>query len=193
MNSVNETSSERNANDLWLLILLAFVNVLCHALVNNNYGFHRDELATVDDAQHLAWGYVAYPPLTPFIARIALTLFGSSLVGLRLFSSLAISLAMILAGLMARSLGGARFAQLLAALSVGVAPIAIIQGSLFQYVAFDYLWWTCVAYFMIRLLQSDDARWWLAIGAAIGLGMLTKYTMAVLAVGVAVGVLMTKA
>jgi hypothetical protein len=30
---------------------------------------------------------------------------------------------------------------------------------------------------MGRLLGSDDPRWCLAVGAAIGLGMLTKYTM----------------
>jgi 4-amino-4-deoxy-L-arabinose transferase-like glycosyltransferase len=183
----------RIATDLWLLILFGFINLLLHTLVNNRYGFHRDELATLDDARHLAFGYVAYPPLTPFVARIALTLFGSSLAGLRLFSALAMSAAMILTGLMARALGGARFAQILAALCVGVAPIVIIQGSLFQYVAFDYLWWTLIAYLMIKLLQSDDVRWWLAIGAVIGVGMLTKYTVAFFAIGIAVGVLVTKA
>ena len=57
---------------------------LFHVVVNRQYGFHRDELATLDDARHLAWGYVAYPPLTPFIGRIALTLFGDSLTGYEL-------------------------------------------------------------------------------------------------------------
>jgi len=39
-----------------------------------------------------------------------------------------------------------------------------------------------VAWCVSRLLQSDDARWWLGIGAAIGLGLMTKYTMAFFAV-----------
>jgi hypothetical protein len=30
---------------------------------------------------------------------------------------------------------------------------------------------------MVRLLASDDPRWCPALGAAIGLGMLTKYTI----------------
>ena len=54
----------------------------------------------------LAWGYVAYPPLTPFVARLALDLFGPSLVGLRLFSAAAQCAAMVLTGLIARELGG---------------------------------------------------------------------------------------
>ncbi len=57
--------------DFSILTLLALSKVLLHTLTNRQYGFHRDELATVDDARYLAWGYVAYPPVTPFIARIA--------------------------------------------------------------------------------------------------------------------------
>ena len=65
----------------------------------------------LDNARYLAWGYVSYPPLTPFIARLALTLFGPSLIGVRFFSTLAQAIAMVLTGLMARELGGRRWAQ----------------------------------------------------------------------------------
>src|SRR6266700_95694 len=108
---------------LGILLLLALATVVVHALTNNRYGFHRDELATLGVAQHLDWGYGAYPPVTPFIARLSLTLFGPSLVGLRFFSSLAISSAMVFAGLMVRELGGSHRRQITAALAVGIAPI----------------------------------------------------------------------
>ena len=42
------------------IALFAAVKVLLHLWSNGLYGFHRDELATLDDARHLAWGYVAY-------------------------------------------------------------------------------------------------------------------------------------
>jgi 4-amino-4-deoxy-L-arabinose transferase-like glycosyltransferase len=70
-------------------------------------------------------------------------------------------------------------------------PFCLIAGSLMQYVSFDYLFWTATAYFVVRLIKSGDHRWWLAIGATIGLGMLTKYTMGVLALSVAAGVFLT--
>src|SRR5579883_697595 len=181
------------SSDTALLLLIAAATILLHALTNSRYGFHRDELATVDDAHYLAWGYVAYPPVTPFIARLAIAMFGSSLVGLRFFASLAQGVAIVLSGCMARRLGGKRTAQLAAALAVAIAPVSMAAGALFQYVTFDYLWWVLTAYCMIRLLDSEDARWWLAIGAAIGLGMLTKYTMGFLAVGIAIAVLLTPA
>ncbi len=166
--------------------------LLLHCLTNARYGFHRDELATLDDARRLAWGYVGYPPVAPFVARVALELFGPSLVGLRFFSALALSVVMVLAGLMARELGGSRTAQTLTAVAVAVAPLSLIQGALFQYVSFDYLWWVLTAYLTLRLLNSDDPRWWLGIGASIGLGMMTRYSMGFLAAGVVAGVVLTQ-
>ena len=164
--------------DLGMLVLLAVGRMVLHTVTNSQYGFHRDELAMLDDARYLAWGYVAYPPVTPLIGRVALVLFGPSLVGVRFFSALAQCIAMVLAGLITRDLGGTRPAQIVTALAVALAPISLIQGALFQYVSFDYLWWVSIAYFVVRLLKSEDPRWWLGIGAAIGLGMMTKYTMA---------------
>ncbi|MEZ4614779.1 MAG: glycosyltransferase family 39 protein [Caldilineaceae bacterium] len=190
---MDRTQKQTRRSDLAILILVALTMLVIHALTNHQYGFHRDELATLDDARHLAWGYVAYPPLTPLIARIALELFGPSLVGLRLFSSLAMSGAMVLAGLMARELGGNRSSQLVAVLAVAIAPITLIQGALFQYVAFDYFWWVLIAYLTLRLINSDNPRWWLAIGVVIGLGMMTKYTMAFAVAALVGGVLLTPA
>jgi 4-amino-4-deoxy-L-arabinose transferase-like glycosyltransferase len=180
-------------SDLGILVLLALVRMVLHTITNSQYGFHRDELAMLDDARYLSWGYVAYPPVTSLIARMALVLFGPSLVGVRFFSALAQSVAMVLAGLITRELGGTRLAQMVTALAVALAPISLIQGALFQYVSFDYLWWVSMAYFVVRLLKSDDPRWWLGIGAAIGLGMMTKYTMAYFVAGLVGGVLFTNA
>jgi hypothetical protein len=175
------------------LIILAAILVTVHTLTNGHYGFHRDELATIDDARHLAWGFVAYPPLTPFIARIALDIFGASLAGLRFFAALAQGLVVILSGLMARELGGKRPAQLVAAIAAAIAPMSIGAGQLFQYVSFDYLWWVLAAWMTIRLLKSEDPRWFVGIGAAVGLGMMTKYTMGVLVIALAGGLLLTPA
>src|SRR6202030_3164119 len=105
------------SSDLGVLVLLATAVVLLHTVTNGRYGFHHDELATLDDARSLAWGYVAYPPLTPFLARIAFILFGPSLIGLRFFAAVALGLVLVLTGLMARHLGGGRQAQIVAALA----------------------------------------------------------------------------
>ena len=114
--------------DVGILILLALALFTLHLLTNGQYGFHRDELEMIGNARHLDWGFVGYPPLTPFLTRVALELFGPSLVGVPLFAALAQSIVMLLAGLMARELGGARFAQIGTALAAAIAPIASSEG-----------------------------------------------------------------
>ncbi len=75
--------------DTLALVAIALVVTVIHLLTNGRYGFHRDELQFLSDARHLDWGFVAYPPFTPFVERIGLEIFGVSMVGLRLFSVIA--------------------------------------------------------------------------------------------------------
>ena len=176
-----------------VLIGMAAAVVLVHLLTNHRYGFHRDELQVLSDALHLDWGFVAYPPWTPFVERIGLQVFGFSLVGLRLFSTLAQAVAVMVTGFMAFELGGGRLAQTTAALAIALSPLPLFEGTEFQYTTFDYLWWVLIAYFVIRLLKAENPRWWLAIGATAGLGLMTKYTICFLLAGVLGGLLLTPA
>ena len=180
------------SSDIAILVLLALARILLQVFTNGQYGFHQDELVTLDAAaHHLAWGYVAWPPVTPFLARVALDLFGPSPIGLRSFAVLAEGIVMLLAGLMIRDLGGRRWAQILGAVTVATTPLSIVQGGLFQYETLDYFCWVLLAFLVIRLLKSKNPHWWLGIGAAIGLGMLTKYTIAFSVAGLIVGILVT--
>ena len=99
---------------------------------------------------------------------------------------------MLLAGLMIRDLGGNRWAQILGAVAVATSPMSIVQGGLFQYETLDYLCWVLLAFTIIRLLKTENPRWWLGIGATIGLGMMTKYTIAYSVAGVIMGILATR-
>jgi 4-amino-4-deoxy-L-arabinose transferase-like glycosyltransferase len=190
---VGKRLAEFFRSDMGVLVSLAALCVVLHCLSNGKYGFHRDELQTLDDARHMDWGFVAYPPVAPLIARLELALFGTSLIGFRFFAAVAVSAVMVIAGLITRELGGRRHEQILTAVAVGIAPVSLTQGAVFQYVSFDYLWGVTLTYFLVRLVKSEDPRWWLAIGAMLGLGMETRYTMGFLALGVVGGVLLTKA
>ncbi|HET9191060.1 MAG TPA: phospholipid carrier-dependent glycosyltransferase, partial [Rudaea sp.] len=135
------------------ILMLAAMLFVVHMLCNGNYGFHRDELQVLDDARHLDWGYVAYPPLVPFLARFELWLFGTSLAGFRFFSALAQSIAVILAGLIAGELGGSRGTRLVAAVAAMCMPFALLAGSQFMYVSFDFLWGVLLAWLVLRLIN----------------------------------------
>jgi 4-amino-4-deoxy-L-arabinose transferase-like glycosyltransferase len=180
------------ASDTGILVLSALSVVALHTATNGQYGFHRDELATIDDARFLSWGYVVYTPITPCVARVSLTFFGASMIGLRLFAALAVGISMVLTGLMAREIGGRRPAQLVAAWAAAIAGPAVSFGYLFQYVSFDYLWWVLAAWVTVRLLKSGDQRWWLALGAVVGFGMMTKFTMVFLLAGIVGGIVLNR-
>ncbi len=183
----------RSRGDTFALVGIAAIVALVHILTNGRYGFHRDELQVLSDARHLDWGFVPYPPLTPFVERVGLSIFGLSLVGLRLFSVIAQAIVIVVTGLMARELGGGRLGQVTAALAVALSTLPLFEGTEFQYTTFDNLWWVLIAYFAIRLLKTENPCWWLAIGATIGVGFLTKYTMGFYLCGILGGVLLTRA
>jgi hypothetical protein len=163
-------------SDVAILSAFAAIILVVHFALGNGYGFHRDELQFLDDARHLAWGFVAYPPLTSFCARIAIALFGISPQVLRLPAAIVNTITLVLSGLIARELGGKRAAQLIALCAT--LAVALVFSSLMQYTTFDLFAWTLLAFFTARLLRSGDERNWIGIGAAIGIGVLSKYAIA---------------
>jgi 4-amino-4-deoxy-L-arabinose transferase-like glycosyltransferase len=177
----------RDTVAIWLTGL-AFT--LVHVATSGRYGFHRDELLTYSNALHLDWCYVVYPPLTAWLARIELAAFGANLIGFRFFAAIAIGLLVILTGLTTRTLGGSRQAMLVAAVAAGIEGPIVFSGSFLSYMTFDLLWWVAVAWGVANLLYSQNPRWWLGIGTAVGLGMLTKYTMVFFVVGLLGGMLL---
>ena len=179
------------SNDTAVLWLLGLAFTTLHLIAGAGYGFHRDELLTYSNARDLEWGYVVYPPVTALLGRIELTLFGTSLVGYRFFAALACGIMAVLTGLMSRAMGGGRQAMLVSAFAASIGGSVFFTGSFMSYMSFDLLWWVAVAWCVARLLESGNARWWLGIGAFIGLGFMTKYTMAFFVVALLVGMLLT--
>lgn len=177
----------------WVVWGIAAAILFLHVATNGRYGFHRDELQFLSDARHLDWGFVAYPPVTPFIERVSLHIFGLSLVGLRMASVIAQALAIVVTAAMARRLGAGRLGQIAAALAIALSPLPLFEGTEFQYSSFDYLWWTLASYCLVRLLTTEDARWWLGIAAAVGVSAMTKYTVVFFVAGLLLGMLCTPA
>ena len=136
-------------------------------------------------------GICPLPARHPFLARIELALFGTSLIGFRFFPAIASGLVAVLTGLTARAMGGGRQAMLMSAFAASIGGPIFFTGSFMSYMSFDLLWWVTAAWCVARLIESGDARWWLGVGAAIGLGLMTKYTMAFFAVALLGAMLLT--
>lgn len=163
-------------SDAAVLSAFAALIVAAHFYIGNGYGFHRDELQFLDDARHLQWGFVAYPPMTAFCGRIAIALFGISVQVFRLPAAIFNAVSLVIVGLIARELGGRRPAQIIALFAA--FPIALAFSSVLQYNTFDLLAWSLILLFMARLLRTGDERNWIGVGVGIGIGVLSKYSIA---------------
>jgi len=164
------------------LLLLAF---------SGRYGFHRDELYFLDCARHLSAAYVDQPVFTPLLARLSLTLFGVSVVGLRLWSDLAAFVSVVLGGLLAREFGGGRTAQLLGALGVATAPAYLGADHLLETTSFDLLAWPALALVLIRIGRTGNTRLFVPAGVILGLGLANKHSIAFFALAVILGTLLS--
>ncbi len=155
------------------------------------YGFFIDELYFLACGEHLAWGYVDFPPLTAVQAWLTRRLFGDSPYSIRLFPALAGAAAVFLTGMLARRLGGGRFAQALAALSVLAAPVFLVFSSYLSMNPVEPVIWTGCALLVLRMIQTSDTRLWLPFGLLAGLGVLNKHTMLLFGFALLVGLLLT--
>jgi 4-amino-4-deoxy-L-arabinose transferase-like glycosyltransferase len=162
-----------------VLVVVALKVALTFA-VAGRYGWHRDELYYAVAGLHLQGGYVEFPPVTALLAALARELFGWSLVGLRAFSILAGAGTVIVATLITRELGGGRRAQTLAAVIVAFSPGLLATNYLFQPVALDQLTTIVVLWLALRLALGRGS--WPLLGLAVGIGLETKYTLAVVLV-----------
>jgi hypothetical protein len=156
------------------------------AATANRYDYHRDELYFRMLGDHPAWGYVDQPPATPMIARASIALLGDSLWAIRVVPLLLVVGAVWLAALITREFGGGAGAQSLSALGL-VSPFPLIGGHVLSTATPDLLVWAAVTLFAARALLRGQPRWWLAVGAVVGLGLYNKLLVAVLLIGLGAG------
>src|SRR6266436_7462080 len=124
-----------------IVLFLALANFLMHLYFNNRYGYFRDEFDYMACGDHLAWGYVDHPPLIPFLIKISRLVFGDSLRSIRIIPALATSASVILTAMMARELGGRRFATVLSAVCALIAPQYLSDGSVMTTNCLEPLLW----------------------------------------------------
>jgi len=161
--------------------------------VSGRYGYVRDELYFLAAGQHLAFGYVDQPALTPLIARISAAATGNSLVGLRLVPALGLAAIVVVTAAISRTLGAGRTGQLLAALAAATCGEYIAAMHELTTTMPDFVFWAVLLLLVTRLLASQDPRWWLAIGGCAGIAAEAKWNIAFLAASLAAGFLFTDA
>jgi hypothetical protein len=175
--------------EVLILLFFALANVLFHLLLPE-YGYHRDEMYYVAIADGFSFSNLDMPPVSPLYLKLFLVLFGHSLKVVHLAASVCGSLAIVFGCLIAKELGGRRYAMILTGTFLMFSGIAIF-GSLYTYDDVTFVLWAAVLYLVARMINGSDQRLWLLAGLLLGLGMLTKLTILFLGLAIFISLWMT--
>lgn len=175
----------------FILVFVA-IKIVLNLFAMPHFGFQRDELLHLALGDHLGWGYKEVPPFIAVIAKLSSTLFGNSVFATRIFCTIFAGLIVWFTSLITIELGGRKFAIALACLGIILAPAFVASEYLLQPVIFDQFWWVLTVYLIIKYINSSSVRYLYFIGVVVGLGLLTKYTMAFFAIALIIGLVVTK-
>src|SRR5579863_1209739 len=170
--------------------IAALLTLAVHLAGNPHYGFFRDELYFIICGFHPAWGYVDQPPVTPLLAA-ASQLFGHSLFLLRALPAVFAAAGAYVTCKLVLELGGDVFAEVVATIAYLFCNVLLSFG---MKVGPDMvgLWlWPLAALYVLRIAKGGDPRLWLAAGAAIGISLESKYSVAFFIVAMCVGLVVT--
>ena len=172
--------------------LFASLTLLFHLLTVQGYGYFRDELYHLANAEHLGFGYVEHPPFIGLITALVRATLGDSRFAIRLLPALAAAATVWIGVRLAREFGGGRFARALAGLSLLAMPGLIGTCSILSMNAFDVLCWAACALVVTRILRGGDPRLWLLFGLIAGVGLENKISVLFLGVGIVGGLVLAK-
>src|SRR5947207_4644540 len=184
-------NQRRSSAEPILIILFSVVALLVHLLTIGRYGYFRDELYYIACGRHLAFGYVDQPPLSIVLLRLSQILLGNSLFAIRFLPALAGAATVAMTGLIARELGGRRWAVALACAGSLCALFNLAVGNFFSMNAFEPLFWMGCIYLLVRIINGGSPILWLWFGVLVGLGLENKHSTAFFAVGIFVALLLT--
>src|SRR6266540_2051259 len=184
-------TQKRSGSELALIVVFSAAALLVHVPTNARYGYFRDELYYIACGRHLAFGYVDQPPLSVLLLRLSQLLLGDSLFAIRLLPALVGAAIVALTGIIAREIGGRRWAIALACAGSLCALFYLAVGNFFSMNAFEPLFWMGAVYLLVRIINGGSPTLWLWLGVVLGLGLENKHSTAFFVAGILVGLLLT--
>jgi len=175
---------------LVFVIILFIKLVLQHFLINPVYDLQRDEYLHLDQGKHLAWGYISVPPMTSWVSYL-INLLGNGVFWVKFFPVFFGSLTILLVWKMVEELNGKWFALALASLAT-LTSVLLRINILYQPNSTDIFFWTLVYFTVIKFISTENPRWLLIAGLSIGFGILSKYNIVFLLVGLLPALLLSE-
>ncbi len=142
-------------------------------------------------AKHLDIGYLDHPLMVAWIIRPFIALLGNIEFAVRAGAFLCWLVTAWFSYRLARDVVGQATAYR-ALVLVAVLPVYFAFGLFMSPDAPLAACWSAAIYFMHRIVAMEEPRAWLRLGMAIGLGMISKYTVVLLAAAIVLFVLVDR-
>ena len=166
------------------IILIGFIIlkfVLQYVLLSPDYDLQRDEYLHLDQAHHLALGYLSVPPVTSWFSYI-IFLLGNSVFWVKFFPALFGVLTLIIVWKTIEALKGNLYALILGATCI-VFSCLLRLNMLYQPNSLDVLCWTAFYYVIIQYITSQNKKWFYIGAVVFAFGFLNKYNILFLLIG----------
>ena len=174
----------------WMLFLLVGVKMVLQMLVVNPvYELHRDEFLHLDQANHLAAGFISVPPLMSWVSFL-IKILGGDVFWVRFFPALFGALTLVIIWLLVEQLKGGILSKILVS-TIFIFSVFARINILYQPNSFDILAWTCVFYFLIRFANEDRPVWLFLMMISFVLGFYNKYNIVFLLAALFIALLAT--
>ncbi|HLT74795.1 MAG TPA: glycosyltransferase family 39 protein [Ohtaekwangia sp.] len=192
MNTTIPLTTRLTRGDLSVPFYFGVVRLLLHVIVNatGGYGLFRDELYYIACTGHLDTGYVDQPPLSIYILKAWIFVFGDSLFSVRMVPAICAALTVWLTGMIVIRMGGGRIAQFMAC-TLTFSLGNIVMSSFYSMNAIEILSWTIAAFLILEIVQTGQKKHWIWLGLVLGLGLLNKIGVLFLGVGLFAGLILT--
>src|SRR6478609_3223486 len=174
------------------IILIGFIIlkfILQFILLSPEYDLQRDEYLHLDQANHLAFGYLSVPPLTSWISFI-IKLLGNSIFWIKFFPALFGALTILVVWKTIEELKGNLFALLLGATCV-LFSVLLRLNTLYQPNSLDVLCWTTFYFVVIKYINTEKQKWFFIGALVFAVGFMNKYNISFLLIGLLPAILVT--
>ena len=175
------------------IILLGFILlkiILQYFLIDSGYDLHRDEYLHLDQANHLAWGFLSVPPLTSWISTL-INILGGSVFWVKFFPALFGALTIVVVWKTVEVLNGSLYALILSAICVLFSAL-LETNILYQPNSLDILSWTTFYFILIKYFKTENPKLFYIAALVFGIGFLNKYNILFLVIGILPAILLTR-
>lgn len=159
----------------FLVAILCIIKLTLHALADSHSGLHSDELLHIETGNHLALGYMEFPPFIGLLASLQNLFHSESIFIHHISVYVAIVFIFILTAKTVVEFGGEIRAVFLALLAILISPGHAGSQQLFQPVVFSQLFWILSFYQLLRYIKYLDKRYLWYLTFSVTLAFLTKY------------------